>query len=548
MMGGARTAEVGQLAEASRSPAPREATAGEVRAGEMLGSHRILRKLGAGGMGAVYLAEHALIGRKVAIKILLPEVSHNDEIVQRFFNEARIASALDHPGIIQVFDFGYRADGRAFIVMEYLDGESLGARLERRGRLPLDESLRIAHQCTGALDMAHRRGVVHRDIKPDNIFMVPDPLVEGGERAKLLDFGIAKLTGPERHVGSMTRAGVIMGTPVYMAPEQCSGAADVDHRADIYALGCVLFHLLCGRPPFAGPGSGDIMAAHLCAPAPAPSAFVPGIPPAVDAIVARCLAKLPDERFSSMAELDAAITATAAAIPSQVAAASAPTMTPPGLAPFASRPPSAPGMPTPITTLGGATGQRQSVHQPRRRVRKALIAAIVIAAGAAAGLALLIGERQAPPGAPDSASVAAGAPAGTNESPARSTPRAAPERAPASSISAAAPAPEITVRIESVPPGASVFLPGASEPVGVTPYEYRTAPRAEQLTVRLALDGYQVAEAAFDLGQSRVVTAVLNEIAPDAREPDGQASERSRGEDRLRRKPRPKQPDLLDYR
>jgi hypothetical protein len=246
-----------------------------------------------------------------------------------------------------------------------------------------------------------------------------------------------------------------------------------------------------------------------------------------------------------VAELDAAITAAAAAVTSQVAAASAPTMTPPGLALFPSRAPSWPGMPSPITTLGGGTGQSQSspsVHDAPRFVRKALIPAIVIAAGAAIGLALLIGERQPPPGAPDGASAAAGAPADTNESPAGS----APERAPAPSV--AAPASEITVRIESVPPGASLFLPGVSEAVGVTPYEYRTSPRAEQITVRLALAGYQVAEPAFDLGQSRVVTAVLSKIAPDAQAPAGQQSEVPRGEDRPRRRPRPKQDDLLDYR
>jgi hypothetical protein len=152
----------------------------------------------------------------------------------------------------------------------------------------------------------HARGVIHRDLKPDNVFLVVDPEAEGGERSKILDFGIAKLTDATG-MGSQTRTGSLMGTPLYMSPEQCRGASTIDLRSDIYALGCVLFHLLCGRPPFDGEGAGDILVKHITQPPPAPSSLRPGLHPAVDALVLRCLAKAPDERFSSMNEVVAAL-------------------------------------------------------------------------------------------------------------------------------------------------------------------------------------------------------------------------------------------------
>jgi hypothetical protein len=274
--------------------------------GSTIGGYRLVSQLGEGGMGAVYLGEHLLLGRGAAIKVLLPALSARQDVVHRFFNEARAVTAIADPGIVQVFDFGYHVDGSAFLVMELLDGEPLDARLRRHGRLPAVDALRIARQLATSLGAAHARGIVHRDLKPENVFLVADREVAGGERVKVLDFGIAKLTA-EAPRGARTMVGVLMGTPVYMSPEQCRGALELDHRSDVYALGCVLFHLLVGRPPFVGDGVGDIIAAHLRESAPAPSVLVAGLTPDVDAIVLRCLAKAPEGRFPSMLDVAAAL-------------------------------------------------------------------------------------------------------------------------------------------------------------------------------------------------------------------------------------------------
>jgi serine/threonine-protein kinase len=274
--------------------------------GAVIGNYQIVRKLGEGGMGVVYLGQHTLLGRRAAIKVLLPTLSARPDIVNRFFNEARAVTTISDPGIVQVFDFGYHTDGSAFIVMEFLEGEPLDQRLARLGKLPVYEALRLCRQLASSLAAAHAQHIIHRDLKPENIFLVHDGEVQSGERSKILDFGIAKLS--DEHPGKMkTNTGALMGTPVYMSPEQCRGLAELDHRSDIYALGCVLFHLMTGRPPFEGEGMGDIIAAHIREPAPVPSSRTPEIPANVDALVMRCLAKAPADRYQTMIELATAI-------------------------------------------------------------------------------------------------------------------------------------------------------------------------------------------------------------------------------------------------
>ncbi|MEM9490664.1 MAG: serine/threonine-protein kinase, partial [Myxococcota bacterium] len=270
-----------------------------------LGSYRIVRKLGVGGMATVYLAEHVLIGRKAAIKVLMPHVSARAELVKRFFDEAKASTAIQHPGIVQIFDFGYYADERAYLTMEHLSGESLGARLRRLGTLEVNDALRVARQCASVLDAAHRLGIVHRDIKPDNIFLIPDPDIEGGERVKLLDFGVAKLLNRSKVRASVTtRVGSRLGTPAYMAPEQCRNSAEIDHRADIYSLGCVMFHMISGKPPFMANNPSEIMARQLCSPPPVLRAAHGGwVPERVAALVERSLRKTVEQRPASMAAL-----------------------------------------------------------------------------------------------------------------------------------------------------------------------------------------------------------------------------------------------------
>jgi serine/threonine-protein kinase len=279
--------------------------------GATVGSYRIVGKLGEGGMGVVYVGEHTLLGRRAAIKVLLPSLSSQQDVVQRFFNEAKALTQISDPGIVQVFDFGHDADGNAFIILELLDGEPMDQRLARIGRFAPPDCLRLMRQICTSLGVAHARAIVHRDLKPDNIFIVGDPAVTGGERTKILDFGIAKLDAhqPDR---MKTRTGTVIGTPVYMAPEQCRGTGEIDARTDIYAMGCVMMTMLTGHPPFTAAGAGELIVAHVCQPAPLAASRIPGLPGVFDQILQRCLAKAPADRFPSMAELVAALDAAAA--------------------------------------------------------------------------------------------------------------------------------------------------------------------------------------------------------------------------------------------
>ena len=274
--------------------------------GAVLGNYRLVAQLGEGGVGVVYVGRHETLGHRVAVKVLRLEMSRNTDMVQRFFNEAQAATAIHNPGIAQVFDFGTTPEGLAFIVMELLEGETLTARLEQR-RIEHAECCRLGRQIANVMHAAHAAGITHRDLKPDNLFLVPDAEVQGGERVKVLDFGIAKLAVGFHAPGVQTRTGMMMGTPNYMAPEQCRGAGGADARSDIYSLGCVLFRMACGRPPFVGAGLADIIGAHLHVPPPAPQRLAPDIPPALARLILHMLAKQPGERPQTMAAVSQAL-------------------------------------------------------------------------------------------------------------------------------------------------------------------------------------------------------------------------------------------------
>ena len=278
----------------------------------VIGQYRITGVLGKGGMGVVYAAEHMLLGRPAAVKVLLPDLSSKQEVVQRFFNEARAATAIRHPGIVEIYDFGWTPEGAAFIVMEHLQGETLRDR-RKRGLMPWNLALAVTRQIAGALGAAHAKGIVHRDLKPDNVFLVLDPEVPGGERIKLLDFGIAKLAGSETGQHK-TRTGAVIGTPTYMAPEQCRGVP-IDSRADLYSLGCILFELISGQPPFVGEGEGDVLAAHIYVPPPALGSLVRGgLPKEIEALAQRMLAKTPADRVQTADEVIRVIDAATATL------------------------------------------------------------------------------------------------------------------------------------------------------------------------------------------------------------------------------------------
>ncbi|MFN0246655.1 MAG: serine/threonine protein kinase [Kofleriaceae bacterium] len=284
--------------------------------GEVIGNYRIEAVLGQGGMGVVYRGEHVLLGRAVAVKMLQPSISNDAAMVQRFFNEARAASAIDHPGIVEIFDFGTHTDGRAFIAMALLQGESLEGRLRRAGPIPALLGASLLAQVVSALAAAHARGIVHRDLKPDNIFLVPNEMMPDGLQVKLLDFGIAKLANDQSSF--KTQTGALIGTPAYMSPEQCMGASDLDHRTDIYSLGCILFHVLTGRPPFKSDhGTGMLIAAHLRDEAPDVRSLDPNIPESLAWIVRRCLEKEKTARFQTALELRQALVDAGAHSPTQ---------------------------------------------------------------------------------------------------------------------------------------------------------------------------------------------------------------------------------------
>jgi len=275
--------------------------------GEWVNNYQIVSLLGEGGMGAVYLAEHPFMGRKAAIKVLRKELADDRGLVERFMNEARAANAIRHPNIIDIIDVGQLASGIPYLMMELLEGESLAKRIERERPVPVAETVDVAMQTASALRAAHEKGIVHLDLKPDNLFLVPEP-GRSFARVKVLDFGIAKLRGELSGSGAATQTGLIMGTPPYMSPEQCRGISDrVDHRTDVYALGIILYEMLTGAPPFVSAGWGEVVHMHISQPPQPPRARNPAISIGLEAIILKALAKDPALRWSSMAEIGAAL-------------------------------------------------------------------------------------------------------------------------------------------------------------------------------------------------------------------------------------------------
>ena len=262
--------------------------------------YRILKKLGEGGMGVVYLAEHVVIEKKIALKVLFPDLTRRADLVQRFMQEAKSASRIGHENVIDITDFGQSPEGYVFIAMEYLSGQDLGQVLKASGRMPWARAQPIVLQIAKALRAAHERGIIHRDMKPENIFVLPRD--DGREFVKVLDFGIAKVMGLEEDVPRLTRTGMIFGTPEYMSPEQAQGH-QVDHRVDIYAVGCIMFHMLTGRVPFKADSFMGILSKHMIETPESPRSLDPTIDPAVEAVILKAMEKEPGKRFQTMREL-----------------------------------------------------------------------------------------------------------------------------------------------------------------------------------------------------------------------------------------------------
>ena len=469
--------------------------------GATFGSYRLLRLIGEGGMGAVYAAEHVLLGRSAAVKVLLPEHSSNQQIVTRFFNEARAATAIRHAGIVEIFDFGYAPDGTAYIAMALLDGESLGDRM-KRGTIAAAPALAIARQIAGALAAAHDAGIVHRDLKPDNVFVVPDDEVVGGERIKLLDFGIAKLA-QDGAAHAKTSTGAVLGTPTYMAPEQCRGVA-IDHRVDLYALGCILFEMLTGRPPFVGEGVGNVLTGHIHVAPPPLRSMAPATSLELERLVAQLLAKAPTQRVQSARALIGEIDRIAPSVFERGQTGG-----------HATRP-SLHGA-VAVTTLSSVAGFSSSA--PRRTgiwlglggAAVAVVVAAIVMSGreqvdappptVAEPTAEVAPRPEAPPAAAPPPAVLAPPPAAPTPPPVATTPPPVPT--------------SIAIAVDSVPAGARVSVDGKR--IGKTPYRGEL-PVTATYRLSVSLDGYVEQTVDVDGGAAIAQTLTLERKRQPARD------------------------------
>jgi serine/threonine protein kinase len=295
-------------AEAGTAPSPAAAAEFDALVGTTLAErYEIVRRIGEGGMGAVYEARHSIIGKRVAIKVLLEKFLENEEFIARLLQEARLASSIGHQNIVDVTDFGTTRDGRAFVVMEFLEGEPLSELIMRDAPLPVERCLAIVKQVASALGAAHNKGIVHRDVKPENVY-----LVRRGDLdfVKVVDFGVSKAVRTQEESGSewqrLTRTGAVLGTPLFMSPEQAGGSEDIDHRADIWAAALILYECLTGELPFRGNNYLGVIAQIQSKEVQPPSALRPelGIPEAVDRVVMHGLEKDRTRRYQHMAAFE----------------------------------------------------------------------------------------------------------------------------------------------------------------------------------------------------------------------------------------------------
>jgi serine/threonine protein kinase len=443
--------------------------------GQKFGNYRSISLLGEGGMGAVYLAEHPEIGRRVAVKVLRAEFSRDVQLLGRFLNEARAANAIGHPNIIEILDMGTTTDGMPYLVMELLEGEVLAGRMRRLGRLPLPVALEFAYQTASAVGAAHRKGIVHRDLKPDNLFIVPDEHDPARERIKVLDFGIAKLQMRSPGDSVKTRTGTLMGTPVYMSPEQAMGTKEVDHRSDIYSLGVILFEMLCGKPPFFSEGFGELVHLHMNVQPPSPRSFVPSLPGAVDALIYKTLAKKPDDRHQSMKELQEAIK-DASSGQFSVRGNSTPDFSGGTL-------PTAASLPTPVSELPRQSttfsthGERVAEARPssgRTKLVLGVVATLAVLGGGA------IWSSRPHPAAP-------ALPVAVEKPQKAALPSPVPHQDKA-------PDPRsVKIVIDTHPGGARVVRVATGENLGTTPWTHEEPSGSGTLEIRLDKDGYESA-------------------------------------------------------
>jgi hypothetical protein len=439
-------------------------------------------------MGQVYLALHPGIGRQAAVKVLTPGDAGDPQIVSRFITEARAANAIRHPNIVDIYDSGVLANGTPYIVMEYLEGETLSQALTH-GPVDLADVVDWGCQVAEALAAAHAGDVVHRDLKPDNLFLVPDAHRLGKKQVKVLDFGIAKLQRSRLDQAHKTRTGALLGTPLYMSPEQCMSQKDIDFHTDIYSLGVILYEMVTGKHPFNGDGVYAIISMHINdAPAP-PSTLRPDVPRMLEEIILKAMAKAPAERQESMAVVHSQLElarGNAAASNEALMRAQRDRVRPIPLDP------AMPSAVPEIKTLGDTAISRIARQTASGRTSpRPWLLIMGIAAAALAIVYWIVGTA--------------------SNLPQRSAPRAT-LAVPAPSLALpppvpAAPAP-IEIGLASAPTGAEVYVDDVL--VGTTPAKYLAAPGGKPVEFIFRLEGFEPEHVRALPAKGLTVTAKFN--------------------------------------
>ena len=463
-----------------------------------IGNYRVTSLLGEGGMGVVYLAQHPVFGRKVAIKLLHAVLARDQDIVARFFNEARAIHMVAHENIVEILDFGQTADGQPYFIMEYLSGESLTEAIAR-GPMTPEQVEAIAVQMCRALGAAHAKGIVHRDLKPHNVQLVIK--ADGALQVKILDFGVAKiLSSPDGASSVKTRTGSLMGTPLYMSPEQCKGAGVLDHRTDIYSLGVILFEMISGRPPFNAEGVGELFAKHMLEDPPQVTDFAPHAPPHMAAAIMKSLAKDPAARFQTMEDYRKAIVGEVKV--------TVPPASPGGMRRLSN--PAANTMSQTVSsrattsTLSSASSEIEDELALKPKRTKLFVAVGGGAALLAVGFFALSKPKAPPPAPPVATTTTAVKP-----------PPPQPPPAPVKKT--------VTIRFEADPAGAHVFRKKDDKDLGVVPVEIQLAKDAaktgpDALAYILRLPGYKERPLTADVNTDRTFHVSL-EKAPAAVDP-----------------------------
>jgi eukaryotic-like serine/threonine-protein kinase len=501
--------------------------------GQAIGNYVVQAKVGDGGMGVVYVATHPRLGRQVAIKVLHPGSEEHPERVARFFNEARAAHEIKNQHIVEILDFGDLPEGRPYLTMEWLDGRSLSAVVADGRPMPWQRAFHIISGIAEALNGAHEAGIVHRDLKPDNIFLVSrdgDP-----DFVKVLDFGIAKMSQGLANESMKTAAGQLMGTPAYMAPEQCRGDANIDHRADLYALAVIAYQLVSGRLPFTAEGCGSLLVKHILEPPPPIRAEVPEFPSELEGVILRALEKDPDDRYAGVRDFVGALAAAAAdhvqtldrAVPLESKLSNRPSSDELRLPDEAVDPETEGGQLSSLASLGDAAVEVPYEH----KLGKPLLLGVLALAAAAGGFFFLHSRVEPRP-------ALAPAPA-----PVLPPPVLPPPVAPVPPPTAV---PPIHVRITAEPRGATLAIDGQNVP---NPFTLEQAPdtREHALTIKAEGRREEARTVVFDRDVDLAVVMVEPApvvAAPVVAAPSARPEKRHSGDQPGRRGPRERPPEV----